>query len=124
MAVSAFATAGKVIMEWIELLKALSDQQTSEVTQQQIEVLQGQIVELAELLRFQSLALGILLIIILAFDFYFHFWYKTSMDKKIKKLEDKIFETRAFAVDSHNALVDTISEIDSIKNKNGLLVEK
>ena len=93
-------------MEWIELLKMLSDQQTNAITQRQIEVLQGQIVELAKLVRFQSVALGIILVVILVFDFYFHLWYKTSTENRIKKLES------------------SISRLNSIKNKNGLLVEK
>ena len=107
-------------MEWIELLKMLSDQQTSETTQQQIETLQHQIhlIQTAQ----EGLLRYIWILFICIFGLFMvngvlDFWIQHKLDRRIKKLEHKweIYDSR---------FDDVISKFNSIKNKNGLLVEK
>jgi len=77
-------------MEWIQLLKMLSDQQTDQVTQQQIDALTGQMEALRGAMLASSrtilLAVGILFLMLLASDFY----YRIKFDRRIKKIEADI----------------------------------
>ena len=88
-----FIVGNPAKMEWLELLKMLSDQQTNETTQQQIELLQGQIhlIQAAQegLLRFIWLV-AVSMIGLFLFNVFLDFWNLRKLTSKIDKLQAHI----------------------------------